>query len=120
MYPVWQKEQQPKYNDTFHTDWDIFSIETFPGTGLDSPYKLSKIDIHDVLPWLYRQVDLNSQNTAPKLSKLHQSTVAEANHAQYGINTGPNSKERVTLLYMESFLFETRLTTLVSRDTETT
>jgi hypothetical protein len=71
MYPVWQKEQQRKYIDTFHTDWEIFSIESLSGTGLDSPYKLSKIDIDDVIPWLYRWVELNSQHVALKLSKHH-------------------------------------------------
>lgn len=102
MYPVWQREQQAKYIDTFHTDWDIFGIETCPDTAADSLFKLSKIDIHDILPWLNRQVDLNSQQITLKLSRQHQNTVFEENHAQHVINSRPDSKERVTLLYMDS------------------
>jgi len=53
MFPVWQKEQQLKYIDAFHTEWDIFGLECWK-----SSYKLTKIDTRDVLTWLNRQVNL--------------------------------------------------------------
>jgi len=98
MYPVWQKEQVHKYIDTFHTDWDIFGIETCYDTRVEPLYKLSKLDIRNILSWLDRQVFLSSQHAAPKLTRLHQSTAGAENHAQHVIQTSPDSKKRVTLL----------------------